>query len=96
MTHGNGVMTSYSYDAASQLTRLAHQLGAATINSFDYTYDRVGNRTAKTDRNGVANYTYDTLNRLIQATNPFPSNPLESYTYDPVGNRINSCERCQA
>jgi hypothetical protein len=29
-------MTNYTYDAASQLTRLAHQLGATSINSFDY------------------------------------------------------------
>ncbi|MBI2211087.1 MAG: RHS repeat protein, partial [Deltaproteobacteria bacterium] len=90
MTHGNGVITNYTYDAASQLTRLAHQLGAATINSFDYTYDRVGNRTSKTSRDGAANYTYDTLNRLVQAVNPLPTNPLESFTYDPVGNRTNS------
>ena len=90
MTHGNGVVTTYQYDPASQLTRLAHQLGAATINSFDYSYDRVGNRTSKTSRDGAANYTYDTLNRLVQAINPLPTNPLESFQYDAVGNRTNS------
>jgi len=90
MTHANGVVTSYQYDAASQLTRLAHQLGAATINNFDYAYDRVGNRTSKTSSQGVHDYTYDTLNRLTQAVNPLPTNPLESFTYDPVGNRTNS------
>ncbi|MDA2925486.1 hypothetical protein MYX65_12710, partial [Acidobacteria bacterium AH-259-L09] len=90
LTHANGVVTTYSYDAASQLLSLVHQLGATTINSFSYTYDKVGNRTAKTDNNGTANYTYDALNRLVQAVNPLPSNPLESFTYDPVGNRVNS------
>jgi len=90
MTHANGVVTSYQYDAASQLLSLVHKLGAATVNSFSYNYDKVGNRTAKTDRNGAANYTYDTLNRLVQATNPLPTNPLESFTYDEVGNRVNS------
>lgn len=90
MTHGNGVATTYQYDAASQLTRLAHQLGATTVNSFDYTYDRVGNRTSKTSRDGAHNYTYDTLNRLVQAMNPLPTNPLESFTYDAVGNRTTS------
>jgi len=54
------------------------------------TYDKVGNRKTKADNNGTANYTYDTLNRLLQATNPIPSNPLESFTYDEVGNRTNS------
>ena len=83
-------MTSYSYDAASQLLSLAHRLGATTINSFTYAYDRVGNRNSKADSSGTANYTYDVLNRLTQAVNPLPSNPLESFNYDPVGNRINS------
>jgi RHS repeat-associated protein len=30
------------------------------------------------------------LNRLTQAVNPLPSNPLETFNYDPVGNRTNS------
>jgi RHS repeat-associated protein len=41
-------------------------------------------------RDGTHNYTYDTLNRLVQAINPLPSNPLETYAYDPVGNRTTS------
>jgi RHS repeat-associated protein len=90
MTHANGVVTSYTYDAASQLLTLGHQLGATTINSFSYTYDKVGNRKTKTSRDGLHDYSYDVLNRLTQATNPLPSNPLESFTYDPVGNRTNS------
>ncbi len=90
MTHGNGVVTNHTYDAASQLQSLIHQFGATTIDSFTYSYDKVGNRKSKADNNGAANYTYDTLNRLVQAVNPLPSNPLESFTYDPVGNRTNS------
>jgi RHS repeat-associated protein len=90
MTHGNGVVTTYTYDAASQLLSLAHKLGATTINSFDYTYDKVGNRKTKVNRDGSHNYNYDTLNRLVEAINPLPSNPLENYTYDPVGNRTDS------
>jgi len=90
MTHDHGVVTDYTYDDASQLLSLVHQLGATTINSFTYSYDKVGNRNTKADNSGTANYTYDTLNRLVQATNPLPSNPLESFTYDEVGNRINS------
>ena len=90
MTHANGVVTNYTYDPASQLLSIAHQLGAMTIDSFNYTYDKVGNRNSKADNNGTANYTYDALNRLVQAINPLPSNPLESFTYDAVGNRTNS------
>jgi len=91
MTHDNAVVTSYTYDAASQLISLVHQLGTnPPINSFTYTYDKVGNRKTKADNNGTANYTYDTLNRLVQVTNPLPTNPLESFNYDEVGNRIDS------
>jgi RHS repeat-associated protein len=90
MTHANGVVTSYTYDAASQLLTLGHQFGATTINSFTYTYDKVGNRKSQADNNGTANYTYDVLNRLMQAVNPLPTNPLETFNYDPVGNRTNS------
>jgi YD repeat-containing protein len=79
-----------NYDVASQLLSLAHKLGAATINSINYTYDKVGNRKTKGNRDGSHNYTYDTLNRLVEAINPLPSNPLETYNYDPVGNRTDS------
>jgi len=90
MTHANGVVTNYTYDAASQLLSLSHQLGATTVDSIGYIYDNVGNRKSKADNNGTANYTYDTLNRLVQAINPLPGNPLENYAYDAVGNRTNS------
>src|SRR5207249_11771157 len=90
MTHANGVVTSYTYDTSSQLMTLGHQLGTTTINSFAYTYDKVGNRRGKTSRDGLHDYTYDVLNRLTQASNPLPSNPLETFNYDPVGNRANS------
>ena len=90
MTHANGVVTNYTYDAASQLLSIAHQLGATPLNSFNYSYDKVGNRNSKADNNGTANYTYDALNRLTQAINPLPTNPLENFTYDAVGNRTNS------
>src|SRR4029077_11625531 len=84
------MVTNYTFDAASQLLSLSHQLGGTTVDSFGYSYDNVGNRKSKADNNGTANYTYDTLNRLVQAINPLPGNPLENYAYDTVGNRTNS------
>ena len=90
MTHANGVVTNYTYDAASQLLNLTHQRSGVTINAFAYTYDKVGNRQSKGDNAGIANYTYDVLNRLTQAVNPLPTNPLETFNYDPVGNRTGS------
>ena len=90
MTHANGVVTNYTYDAASQLLNLTHQRSGVTINAFAYTYDKVGNRQSKGDNAGIANYTYDVLNRLTHAVNPLPTNPLETFNYDPVGNRTGS------
>jgi len=52
--------------------------------------DKVGNRNSKADNAGTANYTYDVLNRLTNAVNPLPTNPLETFNYDPVGNRTTS------
>ncbi|MBI1928691.1 hypothetical protein HYR99_31160 [Candidatus Poribacteria bacterium] len=95
----NGVTTSYAYDAVSQLTSLVHKLGVTTISSFGYTYDKVGNRTTlSTTRtevavNNVLGYTYDALNRLIQAVRPLPAQPDETFDYDSVGNRLRRDEQ---
>ena len=41
----NGTRASFSYDDASNLTRLANlKSNGATISSFDYAYDKTGNR----------------------------------------------------
>jgi len=46
-----------------------------------------------TTRSGISvnsplSYSYDDLYRLIEATRPLPSQPVETFTYDPVGNRL--------
>lgn len=93
----NGTQASYAYDAASQLTRLLNQGPAASpvaISEFAYAYDAAGNRATRTTTNGIASYTYDALNRLTQAIQPDPIDPLrqltEAFAYDPVGNRTAS------
>ncbi len=45
----NGVSTNYAYDALSHLLSVLHQAGASTLDGATYTYDPVGNRTAKTN-----------------------------------------------
>ncbi len=90
----NGTTTDYAYDTASQLTGLVHKLGATTLSSFGYTYDKIGNRTTmNTVRSGAVvnsslSYTYDNLYRLTQATNPLPVLPDETFNYDTLGNRL--------
>ncbi|SCY18586.1 RHS repeat-associated core domain-containing protein [Thiohalorhabdus denitrificans] len=53
---------------------------------FEYTYDAAGNLTEKITEHGDYNYSYSSLDQLIQAKTPDPL-PDEAYTYDAVGNR---------
>ena len=88
MTLPNGTQTTYSYDPASQVTQILHQLTATstTINQAGYVYNPVGNRTSLTDRRGSQAFGYDTLDRLTSASHPLLGTP-QAFAYDPVGNR---------
>ena len=88
MTLSNGTQTTYTYDPASQVTQILHQLTATStqINKAEYLYNGVGNRTSLTDRRGPQTFGYDTLDRLTSASHPLLATP-QSFAYDPVGNR---------
>ncbi len=75
----------FTYDPASQVTAILHQLGATrpTINQAPYTYNGVGNRESLTDRRGVQNFGYDNLDRLTSASHPWFGTP-QVFTYDAV------------
>src|SRR5207237_319351 len=65
------------------------------IESFTYTYDTRGNRTAKIFADGTAEvYGYDKLSRLVSAT--YPSGRVVQYQYDAVGNRTQMVEATSA
>jgi RHS repeat-associated protein len=91
------VSTSYTYDALSRLLQAVHQKGTKLVESAAYTYDNVGNRTAKTELlqpvgpnpiQLVSNYSYDALYQLTQTL--LDGGLSESYSYDAVGNRLSS------
>jgi len=88
MTLSNGTQTTYSYDPASQVTNILHQLTATStqINKADYVYNPVGNRTSLTDRRGAQAFGYDQLDRLTSASHPLLLDP-QAFAYDAVGNR---------
>ncbi|HQR13295.1 MAG TPA: RHS repeat-associated core domain-containing protein [Nitrospira sp.] len=88
LTLPNGIQTTYSYDPASQVTNILHQLTAtgSQINKADYLYNPVGNRTSLTDRRGGQSFGYDTLDRLTSASHPLLGTP-QAFAYDAVGNR---------
>ena len=75
-TRPNGVNTAYTYDTASRLTG---------VNGIGYILDANGNRTQMTDWEGMTTYSYDALDRLMQAT--YPTSTV-TYTLDSVGNRL--------
>jgi RHS repeat-associated protein len=87
-TDGNGTYAAYTYDAGRRLTGLAYRLTSnqLLVTSFQYTYDRVGNRLTETAQpdNRQTTYTYDSLYRLVGAQ--FPAASFQ-YVYDPAGNR---------
>jgi RHS repeat-associated protein len=88
MTLPNGTQTTYSYDPASQVTQILHQLTATStqINQAAYAYNPVGNRTSLTDKRGAQAFGYDSLDRLTSASHPLLATP-QAFAYDPVGNR---------
>ncbi|HEX6293026.1 MAG TPA: RHS repeat-associated core domain-containing protein [Herpetosiphonaceae bacterium] len=90
-TRANGTTTSYGYDSASRLTSLRHARGTTTIEQMTYVLDANGNRTQQTNGDGVTNYGYDALNRLVEASYPAiaggPGASSVAYGYDAVGNR---------
>ena len=89
MTMSNGMSTSYTYDVARRLSTMLRQSAAGNL-SFNYVYDRVGNRISRVDANGTNIYKYDSLYRLVGATHPEATNPAESFSLDAVGNRVSS------
>jgi RHS repeat-associated protein len=70
------VNTGYTYDTASRLTG---------VNGIGYILDANGNRTQMSDWEGMTTYSYDALDRLMQAT--YPTSTV-TYTLDSVGNRL--------
>ena len=79
---------AYSYDPASQVTNILHQLvsSATQINQTAYAYNGVGNLTSLTDRRGPQTFGYDSLDRLTSASHPLLGT-AQSFAYAPVGNR---------
>ena len=81
--NGATLTSSYIYDALGQLTSFTRSDGQ----SETYTYDPVGNMTAKT-QNGVSTaMKYNAGNQLIQSVT---GNDTTKYTYDANGNLVRS------
>ncbi|MFT3673511.1 MAG: RHS repeat-associated core domain-containing protein [Aestuariivirga sp.] len=88
LTHGNGLVTTASYDQDYRISQLQLKDGATLISGYAYAYGDNLNLTGITDQVTAANsntLTYTLANRLASASGVWGSN---SFSYDSVGNRL--------
>ena len=88
---------TYEYYNDNQLKKLINtRADGSVMDEYSYTYDAAHNQTSKTETingtlKGTTNYSYDSLNRLTEVTEPKKttetSGKLTKYTYDAAGNR---------
>ncbi len=96
LNYPNGLQSTFSYDADSNLGSLTLQNAtASTITFTSYTYDNAGNRISATTTPGGYNvmnnlsqgqYSYDSGNRLTD-------DGIFAYSYNNTGNRITRTEK---
>ncbi|NEP10260.1 MAG: DUF4114 domain-containing protein [Symploca sp. SIO2C1] len=89
----NGTVEIREYDQLHRLVYLENSGADGVINSFRYTLDETGNRTAVEEHDGRrVEYRYDELYRLTQEAIFDPgateANRTIEYAYDEVGNRL--------
>ncbi|SFU88179.1 RHS repeat-associated core domain-containing protein, partial [Butyrivibrio sp. M55] len=74
----------YSYDAIGRLTKTTHD----GITKAAYEYDAFGNRTSMSETETKTSYTYDVLDRLVEAKELNNSKAIfKTYDYDKRGNQ---------
>ncbi|MBI5116613.1 RHS repeat protein [Candidatus Poribacteria bacterium] len=75
---------SFAYDNLYRMTSTTQQLDSNPSKTIDYEYDPVGNRTAMTGPNDIANaYTYTLVNQVASITDVY--NNATNYYYDDGG-----------
>jgi RHS repeat-associated protein len=90
LTLPNGIVVSYGYDLASQLSGLTYTLGGSTLGTLSYGYDAAGQRTATTGSYARTSLpaattsapTYNEANRLTSWNGT-------TISYDNAGNLTN-------
>jgi RHS repeat-associated protein len=85
LTFPNGVVATYAYDTADQLTGISIAKDSATLESFSYTYDRLGRRASMT-REGVDLPIGDAMSAVYNAANRMTSYNVDTPTHDAEGN----------
>ncbi|MEE8208765.1 MAG: RHS repeat-associated core domain-containing protein, partial [Nitrosomonadaceae bacterium] len=86
LTLCNDANEAYEYELSNSLTNLTNDISDTNSLTFDYTYDKVGNRLTMTVDGNEHSYIYDKLYQLKEAN--YPGIDITSYSYDVLGNRI--------
>ncbi len=85
----NGIVTQYTYDAATGYLTAAAKDPAGLNVVTAMTYDNLGNVKTITDPLGyITSLDYDTHNNLIKTTAPSPMSYITNYTYDANDNLV--------
>lgn len=83
----NGIITEYDYDNANRLKKLVlNGPEGEVIDSYEFTYDRAGNRIAIKHVEDLIRCKYDALDRLIEVD--YANGAVQKFEYDPMGNRV--------
>ena len=82
MTRNYGYLAGSGSNTSTLVSSLSNTKNSTTFNSYNYSYDNVGNITAITGST-AATYTYDSQNQL---TKEVLNGTTYNYTYDAAGN----------
>ena len=93
MAFGNGVVTGYGFsDQRGWLDSMVTTSGATTIQNMTYGRDAAGQITSVASplADESWTYAYDSLRRLLSATNLDTAAYSRTYTYDTIGNMLSN------
>ena len=82
----------YAYDDAYRLTSESYVLAGNALSTTSYQYDRAGNRTQKSNSDGITNYVYNKDDQIEFVA--LPNYQFEEYTYDARGKSDTSAVTC--
>lgn len=86
-TYPNGASENLDYYDTNRIKTISNKAGTTVISSFDYDYDKNGNRTKQTELqsglNRITSYSYDNIDRLQNYTVTVgTSSGTTDYSYD--------------
>ncbi len=81
----NGVQSNYSFDPAGRLLSLVHQNGTNVLNTQNYQYDEISNRT-RFDNDIAQTLTTPPVKNSFNEANQLLTSGDKSYQYDDNGN----------